>query len=171
LREPLAREPLAGNTIHEAIDPRQVMVLDVAFTQLQRELIDVAAKMLWAGVMVDADQTALHDREKALDSVRGHVIFSIKPDIDTATHYRTFQVKILHSMTAIQKKAIREVRDWLDTCQGGAYSLPGGEHLGDQYEKFCDQLPTALEKIPLNADHLTYADICRSIAVWLRDNA
>ena len=69
------------------------------------------------------------------------------------------------------KKAIREVRDWLDACQGGAYSLPGGEHLGDQYEKFCDQLPTALEKIPLNTDHLTYADICRSIAVWLRDNA
>jgi hypothetical protein len=24
-------------------------------------------------------------------------------------------------------------------CHGGAYSLPGGEHLGHQYEKFCDQ--------------------------------
>ena len=30
------------------------------------------------------------------------------------------------------KKAIRQVRDWLDTCQGGAYSLPGGEHLGNR---------------------------------------
>jgi hypothetical protein len=69
------------------------------------------------------------------------------------------------------KKAIREVRDWLDTCQGGEYSLPGGKHLGDQYEKFCDQLPAALEKISLNVDDLTYADTCRSIAVWLRDNA
>jgi hypothetical protein len=27
------------------------------------------------------------------------------------------------------KKAIREVRNWLDTCQGGAYSLPGGEYI------------------------------------------
>jgi hypothetical protein len=69
------------------------------------------------------------------------------------------------------KKAIREVRDWLDTCQGGAHSLPGGEYLGDQYKKFCNQLPAALEKFSLNADQLTYADICRSIAVWLRDNA
>jgi hypothetical protein len=68
------------------------------------------------------------------------------------------------------KKAIREVRDWLDARQGEAYSLPGGQHLGDQYEEFCDQLPTALEKISLKADRLTYADICRSIAFWLRDN-
>jgi hypothetical protein len=62
------------------------------------------------------------------------------------------------------KRAIREVRDWLDTCQGGAYSLPGGQHLVDQCEKFCDQLPTASEKISLKAGQLTCADICRSIA-------
>lgn len=69
------------------------------------------------------------------------------------------------------KKAIREVRDWLDTCQGGAYSLPGGEHIGDQYQKFCDHLPTASAGIKLNPDQLTYADICRAIEAWLRDNA
>jgi hypothetical protein len=27
------------------------------------------------------------------------------------------------------KKAICEVRDWLDNCQARAYSLPGGEHI------------------------------------------
>ena len=68
-------------------------------------------------------------------------------------------------------KAIREVRDWLDTCQGGAYSLPGGEHLGGQYEKFCEQLPAASEAIKLNAGQLTYADTCRSVEAWLKDNA
>jgi hypothetical protein len=69
------------------------------------------------------------------------------------------------------KKAIREVRDWLDTCQGGAYSLPGGEHLGDQYEEFRRQLPAASREVKLNADQLTYADTCRAIEAWLKDNA
>jgi hypothetical protein len=69
------------------------------------------------------------------------------------------------------RKAIREVRDWLDTCQGGAYSLPGGEHIGDQYQRFCEQLPTASMDIRLNADQLTYADVCRAIEAWLKDNA
>lgn len=69
------------------------------------------------------------------------------------------------------KKAIREVRDWLDTCQGGAYSLPGGEHIGDQYEKFCQDLPSTSVGINLNPDQLTYADICRAIEAWLKNNA
>jgi hypothetical protein len=52
------------------------------------------------------------------------------------------------------RKAIREVRDWLDTCQGGAYSLPGGEHIGDQYQRFYEQLPTASADMRLNANQL-----------------
>ena len=69
------------------------------------------------------------------------------------------------------RRAIREVRDWLDTCQGGAYSLLGGEHIADQYQKFCEHLPKASAGIPLNPDQLTYADICRAIEAWLKDNA
>jgi len=33
--------------------------------------------VLLAGVMVDADQTALHNRENALDTVRGHVVANV----------------------------------------------------------------------------------------------
>jgi hypothetical protein len=68
-------------------------------------------------------------------------------------------------------KAIREVRDWLDACQGGAYSLPGGAHIGDQYEEFARQLPSASTEMMLKADELTYADLCRAIEAWLKDNA
>lgn len=68
-------------------------------------------------------------------------------------------------------KAICEVRDWLDTCQGGSYSLPGGRHIAGQYKKFYEQLPSASAAINLNADQLTYSDICRSIQSWLKDNA
>ena len=69
------------------------------------------------------------------------------------------------------KKAIRRVRDWLDTCQGRTYSLPGGEHLGNQYERFRRQLPAASRGIKLNPNELTYADTCRAIEAWLKKNA
>lgn len=69
------------------------------------------------------------------------------------------------------KTAIRVVRDWLDTCQGGTYSLPGGAHIYDQYKKFNKLLPSASAGIKLNANQLTYSDICRSIKSWLKDNA
>jgi hypothetical protein len=68
------------------------------------------------------------------------------------------------------KRAIREVRDWLDTCQGGAYSLPGGEHIGNQYQSFCEHLPTASADLRLNSDQLTYPDICRFIEAWFKNN-
>jgi hypothetical protein len=69
------------------------------------------------------------------------------------------------------RRAIREVRDWLDTCQRGSYSLPGGEHLGNEYERFRRQLPRASKEIKLNPSELTYADLCRAIEAWLKDNA
>lgn len=69
------------------------------------------------------------------------------------------------------KKAICEVRDWLDTCQGGAYSLPGGEHIDVQYKRFRKQLPSASAAIRLNANQLTFSDICRAMESWLKDNA
>jgi hypothetical protein len=69
------------------------------------------------------------------------------------------------------QKAIREVRDWLDACQSSAYSLPGGAYIADQYQRFCEHLPKASADIKLNPDQLTYADICRSIEAWLKDNA
>jgi len=67
-------EPLSGNTVDEAVKPREGMVLYVAFIEPKRELINVTIKVLWAGVVIDADQAALHNREDTLDPVRGHVV-------------------------------------------------------------------------------------------------
>jgi hypothetical protein len=69
------------------------------------------------------------------------------------------------------KIAIREIRDWLDSCQGGKYSLPGGDHINGQYRKFCRNLPAASELLKLKESDLTYADTCRAIEAWLKDNA
>jgi hypothetical protein len=68
------------------------------------------------------------------------------------------------------KKAISEVRDWLDTCQGGAYSLPGGERIHARFNKFSKQLPSASAAINLNADKLTFSDLSRAMVAWLKDN-
>jgi hypothetical protein len=70
----------------------------------------------------------------------------------------------------IAKAAIRLIRDWLNTGPGARNSLPGGDHISKQYNKFSRQLPAASKKLKLNADELTYADICRAIEAWLRDN-
>jgi hypothetical protein len=68
------------------------------------------------------------------------------------------------------EKAIHEVRNWLDNCQRGDASLPGGSHIVDMHRSFMEQLPAASEKIKLKADELTYADVCRSMERWFKDN-
>ena len=70
----------------------------------------------------------------------------------------------------IAKTAIRQIRDWLDTCQSGRYSLPGGDHINKQYQKFSRNLPAASRQLKLKEGKLTYADTCRAIEAWLKDN-
>jgi len=69
------------------------------------------------------------------------------------------------------EKALREVRNWLDNSRGGITSLPGSAHIWKQYEKFGLDLPSASERLKLDADKLTYADLCRAMESWLKDNA
>jgi hypothetical protein len=71
----------------------------------------------------------------------------------------------------IAKMVIRQVRDWLDTCQTVRDSLPGGDYISKQYYKFSQELPAASRRLRLNARELTYADTCRAIEAWLKDNA
>jgi hypothetical protein len=66
--------------------------------------------------------------------------------------------------------AIRVVRDWLDTSRGGTTSLPGGTYIKEQYEVFGRELPAALHKLNLSPAELTYADLCRAIESWRKDN-
>jgi hypothetical protein len=69
------------------------------------------------------------------------------------------------------KTVICHVRDWLDTGRQGPISLPGGNHINNQFNKFSRQLLAASKRIRLNASELTYADLCRAIESWLKDNA
>jgi hypothetical protein len=68
------------------------------------------------------------------------------------------------------KTAIRQVRDWLNTCSTGSHSLPGGVHINKQYERFSEQIDAASSKMNLDTAELTYADMCRAIESWLKDN-
>lgn len=69
LNERLVCEPLSRSAIYEAFEPRQGMVLDVAFVQSKRKLVNIAVKMLRAGVMIDANQPALQDGKDAFDAI------------------------------------------------------------------------------------------------------
>src|SRR5947209_3689278 len=57
----LVSQALARNTVNEAVEPLQRVTGHVAVVEPERELVNVAAKMLRAGVVVDADQAALED--------------------------------------------------------------------------------------------------------------
>ena len=69
------------------------------------------------------------------------------------------------------EKAIHEVRNWLDSSRRHANSLPGGAYITSRYEKFERNLPSASEKQKLDVASLTYADLCRAMESWLKDNA
>jgi hypothetical protein len=77
LDQTFVREPLAGYSVNEAIESRQGMVLHIAFVETEGELIDIAAKMLRAGVVVDTNQAALQNCEHAFNPVRGDIIADI----------------------------------------------------------------------------------------------
>jgi len=49
----------------------------VAFVQSKSKFVNVAIKMLFAGVVIDTDQAALKDREHGLDAVRGHAVADV----------------------------------------------------------------------------------------------
>src|SRR5258706_581770 len=74
LDQHLVCQALAGHRVNEAVEARQRVVLDVPLVEPEGELVNVAAKMLGAHVMIDADQAAREHRETAFDAVRGHAI-------------------------------------------------------------------------------------------------
>jgi hypothetical protein len=77
--EPLVRESLARYRVHEAIEPRRCVASDVSLIQPEGELIDVAAQVLLAGVVVDAMQAALENRPDALNRIGGRCAPSVLP--------------------------------------------------------------------------------------------
>jgi hypothetical protein len=73
----LVRQTLSGNASHEAVEPGQCVVLNIAFVQSEGKFINVATKMLWTRMVVDTNDAALENRENALNSVGGHVVSNI----------------------------------------------------------------------------------------------
>src|SRR5260370_40523851 len=67
-------QPLAGHAVTQPVEPLQRMPLDMALVEPERELVNVAAKMLRTGVVIDANQAALQNRENALDAVGRYVV-------------------------------------------------------------------------------------------------
>src|SRR5437868_4655149 len=72
--QPFVRQALASRSFHEAIKARESVVLHIALIEPEGELINVAAKMLGARMMVDADQPALENGKDALNAVRRNII-------------------------------------------------------------------------------------------------
>jgi hypothetical protein len=60
--------------------PVERVSLDVTIVEAKRELIDVAAKVLLADVMVRAIDAALQQRPDRLDTIRSHVVARILGD-------------------------------------------------------------------------------------------
>jgi hypothetical protein len=73
LDQRLIGKALAGGSTNKAFKPRESVMPYVPFVQSEGKFIDVAAKMLRAGVVVDADQAALENRENAFDPVSGDI--------------------------------------------------------------------------------------------------
>ena len=78
LNERLVCEPLARSTIYEAFQPRQGIILDVAFVQTERKFVNIAVQMLRADVVIDTDQAALQYTQKRFRCYswslrRGHI--------------------------------------------------------------------------------------------------
>jgi hypothetical protein len=77
LDQRLICQTLSGNGSHEAIEPGQCVVLNIAFVQTEGKFINIAAKMFGARMVIDTDEAALENRENALNSVGGHVVSNI----------------------------------------------------------------------------------------------
>src|SRR3990167_213504 len=72
LRQRLVRDSFTSRRTDKAVETIQRVPLNIAVVEAKRELVDVATKMLPAGVMVDAMHTTLEQRPYTLDAVGGH---------------------------------------------------------------------------------------------------
>ena len=65
----LVGDALARYGVNQAVQPFKSVALDVSFVQPERELLNVAVKVLRAGRMVHADDSAFQDRPDCLNRV------------------------------------------------------------------------------------------------------
>lgn len=108
----LVGQALASNAVNEAAKPVQRVTGHVAVIEPERELIDVAADVFWAGVVVDADQAPLKHREHGLNAVRSHAIaniFAFAMVDGRMVEKQTTYVAVRASLIRVQRRADRNV--------------------------------------------------------------
>lgn len=67
------------------------------------------------------------------------------------------------------QKAIRRVRDWLQSAPGKA-AIPGGDKIWGDYRQFRRELPAIAEEAELNPGELTFIDYLLLVNNWLREH-
>ena len=81
-REPLVGYPLARNCRNETVEPVECVPLNTARVQAEGKFVNVASKVLAAGLVIDAVHPALHYRPDTLNAVR----------VDVPTHVHAVSV-------------------------------------------------------------------------------
>ena len=68
-----------------------------------------------------------------------------------------------------RKKAIRHVRDWLQSAPGKA-AIPGGKLIWQKYLQFRRELPVIADDADLDSKQLTFIDYLQLVTKWLERN-
>lgn len=63
-------------------------------------------------------------------------------------------------------RAIKHVRDWLSTSTDE--DIPGGGAIAGRYRAFAKELPELCFELRLSHDSMTFADLAKVIARWLK---
>src|SRR5438874_5665107 len=67
------------------------------------------------------------------------------------------------------RKAIRRVRDWLQSAPGKA-AIPGGAMIWRKYRQFQRELPVIAEEADLDPEELTFIDYLQLVINWLKEH-
>src|SRR3990172_2726351 len=112
-RQRLVGDALANGRTHETIEAFQRVPLHVAVIQPERKLVDVSAQVLAAGVVVNAEYPALHDREHALDAVGRDVAAHVFPTavVDRfVAEEQAIKPTVSRRLVGVQRRANRNTR-------------------------------------------------------------
>jgi hypothetical protein len=66
-------------------------------------------------------------------------------------------------------KAIRHVRDWLQSAPGKT-AIPGGRKIWEDYRRFRRELPVIAEEADLDPRQLTFIDYLLLVTNWLQEH-
>ena len=67
------------------------------------------------------------------------------------------------------RKAIRRLRDWLQSAPGKA-AIPGGAMIWRKYRQFQRELPVIAEEADLDPEELTFIDYLQLVINWLKEH-